>query len=380
MKDLRHALILKFGPSFMPTEIPIHDQYRLLSQFLDGDIIAIVNLKDFRKYRLFNFRITGLFLPRFVRFSPLKIIPYAVFSVLWSILRHHFKQKYDVIIAHDPLVTGALGLLMAKLTGAKLILEVNGNFTKSFESNSQKQSLLSKMKSAYARTMLPFVLKQSNAVKLLYHSQLQGIVEPEQLQKIFLFHDFVPINRFKPQESSKSYILFIGYPWYLKGVDLLINAFKSICDQFPDYRLLIVGFCPDKSPLIELIDGNDRIILKDPVWYDDVIQLIQDCSIFVLPSRTEAMGRVLLEAMAAKKPIIASNVDGIPTYIKHGYNGLLFESENVDDLAIKIKDVLNNSEYATTLAENAYAYVNLELSEEKYVEAYRDFVERVVNG
>jgi glycosyltransferase involved in cell wall biosynthesis len=144
--------------------------------------------------------------------------------------------------------------------------------------------------------------------------------------------------------------------------------------------LLIVGFCPDKSPLIELIDGNDRIILKDPVWYDDVIQLIQDCSIFVLPSRTEAMGRVLLEAMAAKKPIIASNVDGIPTYIKHGYNGLLFESENVDDLAIKIKDVLNNSEYATTLAENAYAYVNLELSEEKYVEAYRDFVERVVNG
>ena len=92
------------------------------------------------------------------------------------------------------------------------------------------------------------------------------------------------------------------------------------------------------------------------------------------------MGRVLLEAMAAKKPIIASNVDGIPTYIKHGYNGLLFESENVDDLAIKIKDVLNNSEYATTLAENAYAYVNLELSEEKYVEAYRDFVERVVNG
>jgi glycosyltransferase involved in cell wall biosynthesis len=119
---------------------------------------------------------------------------------------------------------------------------------------------------------------------------------------------------------------------------------------------------------------------KDPVWYDDVIQLIQDCSIFVLPSRTEAMGRVLLEAMAAKKPIIASNVDGIPTYIKHGYNGLLFESENVDDLAIKIKDVLNNSEYATTLAENAYAYVNLELSEEKYVEAYRDFVERVVNG
>ena len=76
------------------------------------------------------------------------------------------------------------------------------------------------------------------------------------------------------------------------------------------------------------------------------------CSLFVLPSRTEAMGRVLLEAMACKKPIIASNVGGIPEIIKDGYNGLLFESENVDDLAEKIRLVLSNKKYPTMLRNN----------------------------
>ena len=105
----------------------------------------------------------------------------------------------------------------------------------------------------------------------------------------------------------------------------------------------IVGYCPEGFHYYKsLAKGNENIEFHKPVFYDEVVKLMAACSLFVLPSRTEAMGRVLLEAMACKKPIIASNVGGIPNVIKDGYNGLLFKSEKVDDLADKIRLVLSN--------------------------------------
>ena len=138
----------------------------------------------------------------------------------------------------------------------------------------------------------------------------------------------------------------------MKGVDILIKAFNKISNEFSEYTLKVVGYCDDKSYFEKISSNNKQIQLCNPVNYSEVIKLMEGCSLFILPSRTEAMGRVLLEAMASKKPIIASNVDGIPTYIKDGYNGLLFESENVDDLAEKMHTVMSDENYARQLADN----------------------------
>jgi glycosyltransferase involved in cell wall biosynthesis len=110
------------------------------------------------------------------------------------------------------------------------------------------------------------------------------------------------------------------------------------------------------------------------VPYKDVIPLFAGCSLYVLASRTEAMGRVLLEAMACRKPVIASNVGGVPYVIEDGYNGLLFEKENVDDLAEKIKLVLSDNELAEKLAENGYMYVRKNLSEKNYINNYKNMI------
>ena len=102
------------------------------------------------------------------------------------------------------------------------------------------------------------------------------------------------------------------------------------------------------------------------------------CSLYVLASRTEAMGRVLLEAMASEKPIIASNVDGVPTVIRDGYNGLLFVSESVDDLADKMRTVLSDKQRATTLARNGLEYVMSNLSEACYLNKYQEMVRQTL--
>jgi glycosyltransferase involved in cell wall biosynthesis len=289
--------------------------------------------------------------------------------------------KYKVIISGNPLITGLTALIIGKITGAKTIVEINGNFGDAFKYGDKGKMLpsnLEKLKERLSKFLIPIVIKYTDAVKLLYDKQL----DPLRLRKAhkikkLSFSNFVPISNFvNAPKTDKKYLLLLGYPWYLKGVDILINAFKKISDAFPDYRLKIVGWCPEGRQFFEdLAKDNPKIELCDPVYYDGVIQLMTECSLYVLASRTEAMGRVLLEAMASKKPIIASNVGGVSAIIKDGFNGLLFESENVDQLAEKISLILSDKKISAKLAENGYEYVQQNLSEQCYIDNYNKMID-----
>ncbi|MHB8481161.1 MAG: glycosyltransferase family 4 protein [Nitrospiria bacterium] len=377
--EMRRLLYLSLGPYFRPDEIPIREKYRFLSTLYCGDIIAVIDINRFNHRKLENFKVKGLYLG-FLNAIPLvRTISFLIFAVITSVYSHYFKNRYDVVIAGEPLVTGLLALTISKLTRSRCIVEVNGNFNSAFKLNSARTSLFNQMKQKYARIVAPFILRHADGVKLLYKDQLNGFGGRRALGNSSCFADFVPISQFKKEPVIESkYILFLGYPWYLKGVDVLIKAFKKMSGKFPDYSLKIVGYCPDQTYFRELAGDNQRIEFCDPVWYEGAIKLISQCSLFVLPSRTEAMGRVLLEAMASKKPIIASNVDGVPTYIRDGQNGLLFESENVDELAEKICLILSDKEFSGRLAENGFHYVFNELSEEKYLLHYQSLIESVL--
>ena len=86
------------------------------------------------------------------------------------------------------------------------------------------------------------------------------------------------------------------------------------------------------------------------------------CGVFVLPSRTEAMGRVLLEAMACAKPRIGSRVGGIPTLIEHDVDGLLFRSENVDELEQQLRRLMSDAALRRALGEQAQRRQQKELT------------------
>jgi glycosyltransferase involved in cell wall biosynthesis len=82
------------------------------------------------------------------------------------------------------------------------------------------------------------------------------------------------------------------------------------------------------------------------------------------------MPLVLLEAMAARRPIIASAVGGIPYYIKDNDNGLLFQSENVEELAAKLATLLNDKILQARLAKRAYEIMFSEYDEHSYVRSF----------
>jgi glycosyltransferase involved in cell wall biosynthesis len=282
--------------------------------------------------------------------------------------------RYDAVIAYGPFTTGIASVLVARLTGAKLIIEVPGH---PFAGFALQSGAYARFKARVARFLVPLVIRRADALILRYPGQLDDLPGGN-FPPASAFPNLVPISHIPPSARDDGYLLFLGYPWYLKGVDLLIKAFNAVCDRFPDVSLRVVGHCADRSPFEALADGNPRISFHPGMPHEDAMALMAGCKAFVLPSRTEAMARVLLEAMASRKPIVASRLGGIPTYIEDGHNGLLFEPGNADDLADKLAWLLTDPDLARALAEEGYRRVHRDLSESQYVERVRELLERVV--
>ena len=367
------------------------DKFHYFSRYYAGDFISPVYPATLRTTRLKSVELEKNFtLYPFSYYYGSAIIKNLsnIFHYLTKALKLYYieKKKFQIVISGNPLMTGLCALIIAKLTGAKSIIEVNGNFESAFKYGrlgETEAGFMEKVRDKVAKYLIRFTLQKADAVRLLYNNQLDTLYKNRiKLKNIptFSFSDFVPVKYFLNEEKSDNkYILLVGFPWYLKGVDILIKAFNKISKGFPDYRLKIVGWCPRGREYFEnLAKDNSRIDLCEPVPYKDVIPLFLGCSLYVLASRTEAMGKVLLEAMASRKPIIASNVGGVHAVIKDGYNGLLFETENVEDLAEKIKLVLTDNDLAEKLAQNGYQYVQEKLSEENYINNYSGMIEEIL--
>ncbi|HEY0972675.1 MAG TPA: glycosyltransferase family 4 protein [Gemmatimonadales bacterium] len=281
------------------------------------------------------------------------------------------KGRYDAIICYGIYSTAMAGWVVRTLTRSKLAVIVSGNPWKTF---SFDDSLPARMKRGLSRSVVRFVSARADALKLQYPGQLDPLrIDPE---RAFVFHNFVSLNvGTPPADETGRYILFMGYPWKLKGVDVLIAAFRRIRDEFPDLRLKIVGHCPDRAPWEELRAGDERIEFHAGIPHRQALDLIAGCTMFVLPSRTEAMGRVALETMAAGRPVITSDVDGMPHYIRHGENGLLFRSEDDADLAEKMRMVLTDDALVRRLSGNGPRFVRETVSEERFADLFSDLVE-----
>jgi glycosyltransferase involved in cell wall biosynthesis len=277
------------------------------------------------------------------------------------------QEKHDVIVAYGPFTTGLAGYVLSRITGTPLILEIPGNPWRSLLVEGGGKSTL---KHVVGLRLARYLIRHADHVRLLYPSQI-----PDGLRQgpISVFHNFVPVSvlpRGTARNAESPYIILIGAPLYLKGADLLIEAFRRVAPEFPEWSLKVVGYSGDYAPFQRLAGANPRIELLGPVPHPEALQLLRDASLLVHPSRTEAMGRVLLEAMASGTPILASSADGIPYYVKNHQVGLLFESENTDDLEEKLRYMLTHRDQAWRLADEAFRYVHADLSEPRYVDKF----------
>ena len=372
---MKALLFLTGGPYFWPHQKTVRLKYELLSEHFSGFILSFVSRDEWRRVQMGCFELIGRPISGFAYgILPLRLILRVLFTIGASLRLHFRRQRIDVIIASDPFVTGLLAWILSRVTGARFIVEVNNDFQSVANWGVQSLNLVTFLKSAYVRLVTPFVLNRAHGVRLLYPAQVSGFPGLRDPHKYSCFHDFVATRLFKPDASDPHRILFVGHPWYTKGVDLLLRAFRAVSPEHPEYSLRIVGYLPEREQHRALFEGNSRIEFAGPVMPDEVIEQMRACSLLVLPSRSEGMPRVLIEAMASGRPIIASRVGGIPYYVTHGETGLLFDREDVETLAKLLRDVLADGNRRRDMAERGMRYANTQLSDARYVEGMRRLI------
>lgn len=164
----------------------------------------------------------------------------------------------------------------------------------------------------------------------------------------------------------------------VKGHEFLIKAAKYIISKYPEAFFVFTGDGPLEQNLkkqaLELGINNNIIFLG---WRSDVSKIISVYDIFVLPSLNEGMGRVLAEAMALGKPIVASNVGGIPDLVTHGKNGFLVPARNSEKLAKYIQILIEDKEKKEKMGQTGKEMVK-NFSKEKMVEKIVNLYEELL--
>ncbi len=133
----------------------------------------------------------------------------------------------------------------------------------------------------------------------------------------------------------------VGWLLSIKGPMYLLKAMGKVWQDYPEATLVFVGKGDLEAELRAKalqMDVSDRV--KFMGWRDDIPEIMKILDVFVLPSLNEGMGRVLVEAMASGRPVVASRVGGIPDLVKHGENGFLVEPGDENGLSAAIKKLL----------------------------------------
>lgn len=286
------------------------------------------------------------------------------------------EKAFTHVTAYDPIRSGLTGYLAKLAIGnkAKLVIEVNGVYQSRAIYADQEMSRKDKLSRLLKLKVCGFVLSRSSAIKLLFPKQLDELYSPRSDQHVAIFANHLDLDDFTPAPGGKQ-VLTIGYPLHIKGVDLLIAAFDRLATRFPDWKLKIIGFYNQREMEIlqPMISGKDYIEYSKPVVRSEIVKHIQACSIFALPSRTEAMGRVLLESMACGKPRVATNVDGIPMVVEDKVDGLLVDVNSVDQLEQALLALMDDPELRERLGQAAAKRAKVDFNSDKYSQNLESF-------
>jgi len=306
------------------------------------------------------------------------------FLVLWLMVRH----RVQVVVAQSP-YEGFIAALAKKFAGwfgyqVRLVVEIHGDF---------EESLFLYRRIRF-RALHRFLMKRAALYSLAQADVLRAISNSTTAQvrrwapgkTIIQFPTWTDIDIFLRNGIHTNMdilqtILYAGVLTPLKGIHHLINAFVFIAEDFPSARLVIIGkdenkaYAADLKKQIKELGLNNRVHFIGPQPQSELAIWMAKASVLVLPSMSEGLGRVIIEAMATGTPVIGSRVGGIPELVEDGVRGFLVPPGDEKALAEKIRWILNNPEEAREMGSRARLFAAHLFSTETYVKGYGQIFE-----
>ncbi len=203
--------------------------------------------------------------------------------------------------------------------------------------------------------------------------------------RAYIIPNSIPLNtniNLKPENNQPKSILTIGFLGRLsqeKGPDILIKAANLLHKQNIKFKVNIAG---DGNMLNELKTLVEQFELTEIInfvgWVENKEKFFKDIDIFCLPSRQEAFGIVLLEAMEHMIPIVASDCDGPKDIFEDNYEALICKKDDVQDLSDKLITLINNTELREKLRTNAKDKLIKNYTEQIVSKKLEDMLQKVL--
>jgi glycosyltransferase involved in cell wall biosynthesis len=258
------------------------------------------------------------------------------------------RGKFDLFLSFHLQLAALVVVLGKKFFNVKSLISPRGyedfNFSPWYKKYFQK----------YLYQNASAILIQSEAIKQKFVSEAKNIYNAVTLKKIadriYLFPNLIEeATTENRREYLPSRLIFVGRLVDYKGVQYLLEAVRKL--SVP-YELLIVGDGPYRSVLQKSSNGlNVRFTGEVPLG--KVQEYVGASSVFVLPSLTENLPNVVLEALAAGIPVIASAVGALPEIIQDGKNGFLVPPKDSNCIAERLERILSDRMLRETMSRAA---------------------------
>lgn len=278
------------------------------------------------------------------------------------------QQRIELVHCHD-FYSNLFGSLAARLAGRKKLITCRRNMGVMF-------TLTQRLGQRLAYALSAAIIANSDAAK-----QIMVTREHVPPGKIHCIYNGIDTDYFSPREPSAELAESLGFPNGTpvvgivgrlhpdKGQDMFIRAAARIHEARPDVRFLIVGEGPARSEFQGL--ARDLGMAEAIVFAgdrEDVPDLLALMDVFVLTSLAESLPNAVLEAMACERPVVATNVGGVPELVTEGETGWLVPAGDPEIIAERVLRVIGDGELASKMGAVARQRVLDEFSSQRLVE------------
>jgi glycogen(starch) synthase len=175
-----------------------------------------------------------------------------------------------------------------------------------------------------------YVARKANVIITVSEENRRDVIEHYDVpsEKVRVIPNGIWPSRYEVSDMSRKDIVFLGRLHERKGVSDLISAMPAVLEEHPDHRLIIIGSGElegDLARRIERLGLGDSVDLAGHLDDDQVAERLSHARLFVMPSLYEGFGMVMIEAMAAGLPVVATPAGAAPEIISNGENGLLVD-------------------------------------------------------
>jgi len=293
--------------------------------------------------------------PRFVLVRPIRpraLDGLAFYALLpFRVARELRAFRPDAVLAQgaQEAALSILGRMLARVD-ARVIADVHGDPAAPLRLyGSPRRKALASLADALAR----FGLRRSDGVRTI-SAYTSGLVRRAGVEPTAEFAAFIDLEPFVETEPTplpeRPVALFVGVLERYKAVDVLAEAWRQAAPRVPDATLHVVG----RGTLRDVAQALVRDLPAQTRWSEalstrEVARALDESTVLVLPSRSEGLGRVVVEAFCRGRGVVGSRVGGIPDIVEHDVSGVLVPPEDANALAEALVRALSDRALAERL-------------------------------